>query len=399
MPGLISTGGPATLFRGARLGLAAPQPVPEPAAPPPSKTDRVRGFLMNLFGGQNAEPGLSPEDNALAQRKALQDAGLAILASTGNGQNIFANLGGAALATRGSADQYRRELAMKGQLRRLLSGGVTPEALDAMYSYALESGDTGLANTIVQMRNSLKESRGAGPQAIQVGSDVTMFEPGKGFVNPDFDPTKPEGPGNQHYVESVARGMTKDQLEKNDLDRQLARARIAESQSARAATEARTLSSGFNTRLKGTTDHIISLEQARTTLAEAATGNKAAYGSAIANFVQAVDQKAQLRYQMMQWFTKEIDPTVKGRWDIVRDRLLKGEWPRSVIQGMQTHVSKLLQDNVERYNRSRDAEIGRHPVLDAWLPSLDEILGGYVPGGEGGGGGGNPFLSDEGGGL
>jgi hypothetical protein len=142
------------------------------------------------------------------------------------------------------------------------------------------------------------------------------------------------------------------------------------------ATNGRALANDFKSSVKSTTDQIQALDQATTTLGEATQGNRAAYGSAIANFVQAVDQKAQLRYQMMQYFTKEIDPTIGGRWNILKDKLLKGEYPDSVLNGMRQHLNSLKQMDVNRYNQRREAEIKRHPVLKDWLPDVGEFMGG-----------------------
>lgn len=140
-------------------------------------------------------------------------------------------------------------------------------------------------------------------------------------------------------------------------------------------TLANNLTNRFQARAKTTTDNIQSLDQASTILGEAMKGNKAAYGSVIANFVQAADQRAQLRSQMLDYFATHVDPSLAGRWDIVRDKLLKGEWPDSVLQGISRQLDALKQMDMSRYNQLREGEVARHPQLDDWLPHAEEYIG------------------------
>jgi hypothetical protein len=98
------------------------------------------------------------------------------------------------------------------------------------------------------------------------------------------------------------------------------------------------------------------------------------YSSAIANFVQAADQKAQLRYQLLQYFKKNVDPSVGGQWNTLKARLTKGELPQYVSQGMLTHLQNLLQMSRSEYEKHRTGEIGRHPELENWLPDPDEFF-------------------------
>ena len=180
MAGLLNGPDVPPLFRGARLGLAAgtqgvsplqaivaqqAQAQQAPPAPAPGPAPQGTGggggggnFLERLFGGYD-DPNLAPEQNALARRQALQNAGLALLATTGNGQNVLANIGNAALGTRQTAEDYRKELQQKAALAKLTAGGVTPEKLSSLYEYAVQTGDEKLANSAVGMLNALNGSR------------------------------------------------------------------------------------------------------------------------------------------------------------------------------------------------------------------------------------------------
>ncbi len=224
---------------------------------------------------------------------------------------------------------------------------------------------------LLELRRGTMEA-GKG-QAIQAGDQVTTFVPGKGF----WDATANGGKGG--YVPSITRHLSADEMANKALDRQLRLESIASQQAYRASIQAQTLTNSFDRRTKDLRDRGRIIMQAQQTIGDAANNpdpaqRRVLYSSAIANFVQAADQKAQLRYQLLDYFKKNVDPSIGGKWEVLKGRLLQGELPKYVSTGMLTHLQNLLNMTTSEYNKHRDGEIKRHPDLQNWLPEPDEFF-------------------------
>lgn len=135
----------------------------------------------------------------------------------------------------------------------------------------------------------------------------------------------------------------------------------------------------FGSSVKPMQDRANVIEQAMTTISDAANNpdpaaRRTLYSSAIANFVQAADQKAQLRYQMLNYFKNNVDPSIGGRWETLKDRLLKGELPQYSMQGMLAHLGNLKQLVGSEIDAKRNDLVKRHPELDGELPATDSFF-------------------------
>lgn len=155
-------GGPLTPEgpQGPPQGPPGPQQAQAPPQAPPKPQDTISGFtgfLGRLFGGD--DPNVDPAANAAAQRRAIQQAGLGLMASVGTDENLLSAIGKTALGTRGGADQYRQELAQKAMMRKLFSGGIDEAKLERLYQYAVQTGDDKLANSAVAMLNAYNNSK------------------------------------------------------------------------------------------------------------------------------------------------------------------------------------------------------------------------------------------------
>lgn len=143
----------------------------------------------------------------------------------------------------------------------------------------------------------------------------------------------------------------------------------------------------FSGEVKPLADRAAVIEQAILTMEDAAHNpnpavRRSLYSSAIANFVQAADQKAQLRYQMLQFFKNNVDPSIGGRWDILKDRLLKGELPQYSMDAMLQHLGNLKQLVGNEIETKRADLVRRHPSLDSELPYTESYFSsGWAPGG------------------
>lgn len=210
-------------------------------------------------------------------------------------------------------------------------------------------------------------------QAVQTGDQVTTFVPGKGF----WDATANGGKGG--YVPSIQRHLSADEQENKRIDRELRLAQIEAMKTYRTSLQAQSLTTAFGRDTKDLRDRGRIIMQAQQTIGDAAHNpnpdqQRVLYSSAIANFVQAADQKAQLRQQMLEYFKKNIDPSIGGKWEVLKTRLLDGKLPQYVANGMLAHLQNLLTMTTSEYNKHRDGEIKRHPDLQNWLPDADEFF-------------------------
>jgi hypothetical protein len=116
----------------------------------------ILGALSQVFAGQD-DPSLSPEQNAAARKRALIQAGLSTIINSSNGNGLAAIAAGAGTGQQ-AREQYNNEFAQKAQrdqLASLLQGGITPESLRALYSYAIQTGNAALAKEAFDMIQQL----------------------------------------------------------------------------------------------------------------------------------------------------------------------------------------------------------------------------------------------------
>jgi hypothetical protein len=142
----------------------------------------------------------------------------------------------------------------------------------------------------------------------------------------------------------------------------------------------------FETNTKPLRDRAAMIQQAITTVDRAKNSpdpneRHALYSSAIANFVQAADQKAQLRYQLLNYFKENINASVEGRWNLLKDRALKGQLPESTMEGMLTHLHTLKDLTHNEIEAQRSGYVKRYSKLglDDVLPETDEYFAGADP--------------------
>lgn len=96
--------------------------------------------------------------------------------------------------------------------------------------------------------------------------------------------------------------------------------------------------------------------------------------SALANFVQASDQKAQLRYQMLQYFKQNIDPSFKGKFENAVSLLATGQYPNQIYSALENHLNSLAQQSQMEYTKLYQGESKRHPETASYLRTPEEIF-------------------------
>lgn len=135
----------------------------------------------------------------------------------------------------------------------------------------------------------------------------------------------------------------------------------------------------FNAQTKPLRERAAVIDQAIRTIDDAAHNpdprvRKTLYSSAVANFVQAADQKAQIRYQLLNYFKDNVDPSIAGKWSLLKSRLLDGSLPEYTMEGMLIHLQNLREMTKEHYNAQRSGMIDRHPELEESLPGVEEFF-------------------------
>lgn len=303
------------------------------------------------------------------------------------GRNVDMNqLAGQIQATNAARMENARILASRQKMGQLFPQD--PNAplaqqksqLVGMYNFAVSNGDTEMASKIgARMNDMFKEQQ---PKFTMVAPGATALDQNG---NPVFtSPTKPSTTGSQWFklTDGTYHAYTPDQAPpKGAVPVQTERTNISLQGANDRADQARmvTWTKQFDTNIKPLADRAAILDQAEATLNQAAhdpnpATRRTLYTSAIANFVQAADQKSQLRYQLLKYYEDNVDPSIKGRWDLLKDRLLKGQLPQYTMDAMLQHVTRLKGIISAEIQAQRDGMVKRHPSLDGQLRDVQEFF-------------------------
>jgi len=402
--------------------LPAPQvnvPTGKPAGT--GLLDRLKSNLMPDAQGLQQAGLISPDELDSARDQGFMNIGLSLLANSGPktadqavrpfqalGQAIQAGQGayqGAvqnAAALRSAGQDYQtkqQELAMRKTALEKQQNLDTarheiiskypvptnpadmPEWLTNVLPRFIEVGDDETVGQLSPLYTKLAQGNDRFQQT-QVGDAATTFDPRTGKF---FDPKT------KTWVDAVERHMTPEELA-------LKKAQIANTRANTAANLSlandRMTNQRYNQFMrdnKTITERAPVLKQALVTMRDAAGDPEhgippkpALYTSAVANFIQAADQKAQIRWQLLNYFKSNVDPRISGKWEVLKARLLQGSLPGYTSKDMINHLQKLLALTEQDYAKRRAGAIRRHPELEAELPPSteyfsDDFSQGYAP--------------------
>lgn len=160
---------------------------------------------------------------------------------------------------------------------------------------------------------------------------------------------------------------------------EIATARINAQASQAASKDAEGYSRAFQAQIKPLRDRAGVIDQAIKTIGDAAderdpAKQRALYSSAIANFIQAADQKAQIRWQLLNYYKENIDPSVAGKWNVLRERLLKGTLPQYTMQALLSHLQGLRTMVYNEIETQRQGWAKRKPDAADMLPPTSEFF-------------------------
>jgi hypothetical protein len=249
--------------------------------------------------------------------------------------------------------------------------------IDKVAPELMAAGDD--ISQLVDYRKALREKQDANkPQQVQAGDMATTFVPGKGFWDPNAD----NGAGGKGaFVPSIERHMSPDEMQMKRLALGEQQARTNAMQDIANQSHYTALTKNFASENKSLVERAAPINQALLSV-RAAQGDPSLTKIALGAMLQAADQKAQLRSQILQYYSN-LDPSIAGHWETLKSKLLDGKLPLYQSQAVVTHLSNLLDQVHGMYARRRAGEVGRHPKLDEWLPQADEFFNqedGMLPG-------------------
>lgn len=312
-------------------------------------------------------------------------------------QNIGGILGIAKLAQ--EAQQMRGIQQTRADIARLFPAppNETPEQMDArlegMYAYAVQHGDLDLAKSIgTVVQETVKRPK---PEAKK-SYEPKLFQDAQGglhFVAPEDNKALPpdwksvetahagvpqlfrKPNGELDWVlpgTTPPKGWKPEVTARTEFVQGMQQDRFDTRQTAQGAKD-------YLAQIKPLRDRAAIVDQALVTLNDAAHNpdpavRRTLYTSAVANFVQAADQKAQIRYQLLQYFKNNIDPSIGGRWEVLKSRLLSGTLPQYSLEAMLSHLSNLKRLTADEIEAQRNDLIKRRPDLDGALPETDSFF-------------------------
>ena len=412
--------------------MAGPQVAPLPPQPqvqPPGMIHRIVGLLSSL-GNQVGNPSAPQGYEGLLTPDEIQQAKPGRLAS------IFEALGTYSPGGTAPAAQYRanldhlvgmRQLAMQiGEHQRQLQAeramadlfppptpSGDPETdrrnlqtnLAQQYSYAVSHNLPDLVKDIGSSLRGIMSAppRGFEPQLFQSpdGTQVHFFTPAEQTqVPPGWKPVlKPgaSGMGTPQLFRAPANapaGMPKEiGIAPGDNDTLAKYSAMGYKPEVTARTEfvqgnvegrfdRSRVDSGvkaYTTAIKPLTDRALALDKAINSIQNAASNpdpnqRKILYGSAYSQFVQAADQDKNLRYQLLQYYEHNIDPSIAGRWNILKDRLVSGQLPPYVSAAMLNHLKLLRTMTSNEIESRRNDTLNRRPDLTNELPETSSYF-------------------------
>lgn len=386
-----------TLLGGQGAALGGGPPIPAGATPPVMPAaqsrmtpfDKIQDALAPVDAGLHGL--LSEDDVKKARQQGLFAAGAALLDASGPsttptslgqalGRGLQAGISGynnavdrqvqsigqrqaidlGKLKVRGAQQEMDTEAKRQAILSQIPQPQ-DPNDPHAMAGWAhqasaalLKAGLTKDAADFLQAAKSLEDRTNL--QAVQAGDAIYTFDPRTGT-----------------YTKGPDRGVPADQLELRRLQLQEQRARTQAMVGVANERSLRTQTNGFMNRNKVLADRAATLNQAITTLSDA-QHDPVLYSSAIANFIQSADQKAQLRIEMLRFFKDNVDPSVAGKWNVLRSRILEGKLPQYASSSMIRHLEKLRAQAQHEWDTKRAGEVKRHPDLDGWIPPGEEMF-------------------------
>lgn len=372
----------------------AAQPTQQPLPPTPGLLARLQNGLMPAPDGAVQSGLLSQGDVSQAQSQGLLGIGAGLLANAGpkiaservpfmsavaqgiqGGQNQYreALQGAMGLHAAGrKAQSEQMELDQEKKKQAILAGipmpsDNTPDALIPWLDQAVpaltKAGLVDEAAKLGTMRKALEKEK---VQQAQTGDLDTTFDPNHPEA-PFWDPTANGGQGGR--VKSVERHMPADQLALKQAQLEALIARGEAAQSAASNGRMDRLAKVYDTHVKPMTDRVQPINQALMAL-DAARTSPVVGANAIVAFMTAVDPKATQRYQMVNWISSHLSPSMKAKAIRMLDEKTTGLLPPDMLAEMTAHVKRTRDSLLKQEERTFNEFVKIHPEMKGDLTRL-----------------------------
>lgn len=97
-------------------------------------------------------------------------------------------------------------------------------------------------------------------------------------------------------------------------------------------------------------------------------------GPAVSQFVQAVDQSNNLRFQLLQYYQGHIDTSFRGTAQMMLERIRNGDLPGNKLQAMLKIVREAHKLTQQEIQAQRDNRVKIDPMQDVVLPDADSYF-------------------------
>jgi len=146
------------------------------------------------------------------------------------------------------------------------------------------------------------------------------------------------------------------------------------------------LQTGFRSDIKDLSAQATTYDKALYTINRAMNATdpnerKLLFGAVKSQFVQSSDQSKNLRYQLLQYYEHNMDPSVYGTFDQMLDKMANGEVPNRLLAPMMAHIKGLQRQTKAQIEARRqgflNANAGRLdpsdlPATDTYFPFQNE---------------------------
>jgi hypothetical protein len=227
-----------------------------------------------------------------------------------------------------------------------------PKAIAAWIQHAapalVAAGDTEGAGKLLEMQRQLAGKY----QAVQLGDQVARFDPTTGEFTP--------GP---------ERHMMPDELAMKKAALAEAQARIANTREATTASRQDRLVKAYDTNNKDLFARAVPVNQAMMAIEQAKT-DPTVGGNAIIAFMTAVDPKAQQRYQMVNWMSQHLTPSLAATAQRYLEGKTTGLLPKELLNAMAAHVRRTRDITIAQGKRAQAEYERLHPEVKGVLRDI-----------------------------
>jgi hypothetical protein len=238
------------------------------------------------------------------------------------------------------------------------------------------AGDPYINETTNEIRYFDKEAGSSVPPGWKrmstAGAGTPVIFTGTKNGKPDYQPVSLNDPAKMQQL--VAQGY------KPDIDSRTQFVQGMVQERADNTLLART-QNAYASQTKNLTDMAEVYNKAYQTLDRAANSTdpnerKLLYGAVESQFTQASEQAKNLRFQLLQYYTKNQNPSLGNTFQTFMDRLTKGQLPPNVLQPMLAHIRALAAENKNQIESRRSAFLKTHQsvVSDVDLPSAESYF-------------------------